>query len=62
MVYTNKIIVCSHLGVVKPDVYKVYPEEPPNDTDVEGTLSCIQKNDSGLTEVNLNNIPVKMLC
>ncbi|XP_056618306.1 tropomodulin-4 [Triplophysa dalaica] len=44
-------------SVVKPDVYKVYPEEPPNDTDVEGTLSCIQKNDSGLTEVNLNNIP-----
>ncbi|KAA0703384.1 Tropomodulin-4 Skeletal muscle tropomodulin [Triplophysa tibetana] len=44
-------------SVVKPDVYKVYPEEPPNDTDVEETLSCIQKNDSGLTEVNLNNIP-----
>ncbi|KTG40298.1 hypothetical protein cypCar_00004878 [Cyprinus carpio] len=35
----------------------VYPEEPPNDTDVEETLRCIQKNDSSLVEVNLNNIP-----
>lgn len=43
---------------MKPDVYKIYPDEPPNDTDVEDTLRCIQKNDSSLTEVNLNNIPV----
>ncbi len=49
------------LGVVKPDVYKIYPDEPPNDTDVEDTLRCIQKNDSSLAEVNLNNIPVNML-
>ncbi|XP_051574844.1 tropomodulin-4-like isoform X3 [Myxocyprinus asiaticus] len=44
-------------SVVKPDVYKEYPDEPPNDTNVEDTLHCIQKNDSRLTEVNLNNIP-----
>ncbi|XP_051577269.1 tropomodulin-4 [Myxocyprinus asiaticus] len=44
-------------SVVKPDVYKEYPDEPPNDTDVEDTLRCIQKNDNRLTEVNLNNIP-----
>ncbi|KAI2655164.1 Tropomodulin-4 [Labeo rohita] len=44
-------------SVVKPDVYKVYPDEPPNDTDVEDTLRCLQKNDSRVTEVNLNNIP-----
>ncbi|XP_026105695.1 tropomodulin-4-like [Carassius auratus] len=44
-------------SVVKPDVQKVYPEEPPNDTDVEETLRCIQKNDSRVEEVNLNNIP-----
>lgn len=45
-------------GVVKPDVYKIYPDEPPNDTDVEDTLRRIQNNDSSLTEVNFNNIPV----
>lgn len=45
-------------GVVKPDVYKTYPDEPPNDTDVEDTLRMIQNNDNSLTEVNLNNIPV----
>ncbi|TRY90425.1 hypothetical protein DNTS_018921 [Danionella cerebrum] len=44
-------------SVVKPDVCKVFPDEPPNDTDVEDTLRCIQKNDSRVTEVNLNNIP-----
>ncbi|XP_036440220.1 tropomodulin-4 [Colossoma macropomum] len=44
-------------SVVKPDAYKIYPDEPPNDTDVEDTLRRIQKNDSSLTEVNLNNIP-----
>uniref|UniRef100_A0A671L7B7 Tropomodulin-4-like n=1 Tax=Sinocyclocheilus anshuiensis TaxID=1608454 RepID=A0A671L7B7_9TELE len=44
-------------SVVKPDVYKIYPDEPPNDTDVEDALRCIQKNDNRQTEVNLNNIP-----
>lgn len=55
------IISYSLLGVVKPDVYKIYPDEPPNDTDVEDTLRCLQKNDSRLKEVNLNNIPVNTL-
>lgn len=44
-------------SVVKPDEYKIYPDEPPNDTDVEETIRSIKNNDSGLTEVNLNNIP-----
>ncbi|KAM9488107.1 tropomodulin-4 [Clarias gariepinus] len=44
-------------SVVKPDVYKIYPDEPPNDTDVEDTLRRIQNNDSSLTDVNFNNIP-----
>ncbi|XP_046883980.1 tropomodulin-4 [Hypomesus transpacificus] len=43
-------------SVVKPDPFKIFPEEPPNTTDVEGTLRSIQKNDRSLTEVNLNNI------
>lgn len=45
-------------GVVKPDEYKIYPDEPANDTNAEDTLHRIEKNDSSLTEVNLNNIPV----
>uniref|UniRef100_A0A8C2GWA3 Tropomodulin-4-like n=2 Tax=Cyprinus carpio TaxID=7962 RepID=A0A8C2GWA3_CYPCA len=47
----------NHLMSNKIYTIVVYPEEPPNDTDVEETLRCIQKNDSSLVEVNLNNIP-----
>ncbi|KAI1902315.1 hypothetical protein AGOR_G00043500 [Albula goreensis] len=43
-------------SVVKPDTYPTFPDEPPNSTNVEETLQRIQKNDSGLKEVNLNNI------
>lgn len=43
-------------SVVKPDQYKIYPDEPPNLTNVEDTLQKIQTNDSSLTQVNLNNI------
>uniref|UniRef100_A0A7N8YLL1 Tropomodulin 4 (muscle) n=1 Tax=Mastacembelus armatus TaxID=205130 RepID=A0A7N8YLL1_9TELE len=43
-------------SVVKPDPFKIYPDEPPNPTNVEETLERIHNNDSSLTEVNLNNI------
>ncbi|MED6291206.1 Tropomodulin-4 [Characodon lateralis] len=43
-------------SVVKPDPFKIFPEEPPNPTNVEETLERILNNDSSLTEVNLNNI------
>ncbi|XP_066577478.1 tropomodulin-4 [Amia ocellicauda] len=43
-------------SVVKPDTYKLYPEEPPNPTNVEETLQKIKSNDMSLTDVNLNNI------
>jgi len=43
-------------SVVKGDAFKVYPDEPPNTTNVEETLERIHNNDSSLTEVNLNNI------
>lgn len=46
------------LGVVKADPFKVFPDEPPNTTNVEETLERIHSNDSSLTEVNLNNIKV----
>jgi len=43
-------------SVVKADPFKIFPEEPPNTTNVEDTLDRIHNNDSKLTEVNLNNI------
>jgi len=43
-------------SVVKADPFKIFPEEPDNTTNVEDTLDRIHNNDSGLTEVNLNNI------
>lgn len=45
-------------GVVKADPFKIFPDEPPNPTNVEETLERILNNDSSLTEVNLNNIKV----
>uniref|UniRef100_A0A4W5QGT7 Tropomodulin 4 (muscle) n=1 Tax=Hucho hucho TaxID=62062 RepID=A0A4W5QGT7_9TELE len=43
-------------SVVKPDAFKIFPDEPPNPTNVEETLQQIQKNDNSLFDVNLNNI------
>ncbi|KAF7662510.1 hypothetical protein LDENG_00234220 [Lucifuga dentata] len=43
-------------SVVKEDPFKIFPDEPPNPTNVEETLERIHNNDSSLTEVNLNNI------
>jgi len=43
-------------SVVKPDPFKIFPEEPPNLTNVEATLASIKQDDRSLTEVNLNNI------
>lgn len=51
--------LASLAGVVKADPFKIFPAEPPNCTNVEETLERILSNDSGLTEVNLNNIKVK---
>lgn len=45
--------------MVKPDPFKIFPDEPPNPTNVEETLERIHNNDSSLTEVNLNNIKVR---
>uniref|UniRef100_A0A8D3D1E0 Tropomodulin 4 (muscle) n=1 Tax=Scophthalmus maximus TaxID=52904 RepID=A0A8D3D1E0_SCOMX len=43
-------------SVVKQDPFKIFPDEMPNPTNVEETLERIHNNDSGLTDVNLNNI------
>ncbi|NXU09190.1 TMOD4 protein, partial [Pardalotus punctatus] len=43
-------------SVVQPDRYRPVPDEPPNPTDVPGTLRRLQENDPELLHVNLNNI------
>ena len=45
-------------GVAKHPELKLVPDEPANDTDVDGTLQKLMENDPGVTEVNLNNIKV----
>jgi len=43
-------------GVAKHEDFKLVPDEPPNTTDVEGTLQKLTDNDPETKEVNLNNI------
>ncbi|XP_077384473.1 tropomodulin-4 [Festucalex cinctus] len=43
-------------SVVKEEPFKIFPDEPPNPTNVEETLERIHNNDSSLTQVNFNNI------
>ena len=45
-------------GVAKHPELKLVPDEPANDTDVDGTLQKLMENDPSVTEVNLNNIKV----
>lgn len=46
-------------GVTKASQPKVYPMEPPNDTDVDATIKQVRDDDSSLTDLNWNNIKVK---
>lgn len=49
---------CVFSDVIKGEKMNPVFDEPPNPTNVEETLQRIKKNDSTLTEVNLNNIKV----
>ena len=55
---TFSVFYCIHLGIAKADMPKFMPPEPENDTDVEATIEQVKKNDSGLKELNWNNIRV----
>lgn len=48
-------------GVTKASQPKVYPMEPPNDTDVDATIKQVRDDDSSLTDLNWNNIKVSRL-
>ena len=48
-------------GVAKHPELKLVPDEPANDTDVDGTLQKLMENDPSTSEVNLNNIKVMIV-
>ncbi|XP_048007504.1 tropomodulin-1 isoform X3 [Leguminivora glycinivorella] len=43
-------------GITKATKPKVYPMDPPNDTDPDSTIKMVQDNDQKLTDLNWNNI------
>ncbi|XP_075148842.1 tropomodulin isoform X4 [Haematobia irritans] len=43
-------------GITKSTQQKVYPMDPPNNTDVEESIKRIKEDDSKLIDLNLNNI------
>lgn len=43
-------------GITKATKQKVYPMDPPNDTDPDDTIRRVQENDQNLTDLNWNNI------
>ncbi|XP_030020914.1 tropomodulin-1 isoform X2 [Manduca sexta] len=43
-------------GITKATKPKVYPMDPPNDTDPDETIKRVQENDPTLTDLNWNNI------
>ena len=45
-------------GVTKASQPKVYPMDPPNDTDVDETIKRVRDDDHTLADVNWNNIKV----
>jgi len=48
-------------GVTKASQPKIYPMEPPNDTDVDATIKQVRDDDSSLTDLNWNNIKVSII-
>lgn len=45
-------------GITKATQPKVYPAEPPNDTDVDKTIQMVKDDDHELLHLNWNNIRV----
>lgn len=45
-------------GITKSSSQKVFPADPPNQTDVDESVKRVKEDDSKLIELNLNNIKV----
>lgn len=48
-------------GVTKATQQKVYPPEPPNQTDPEDSIKRVRDDDPKLLDLNWNNIKVRIL-
>lgn len=46
-------------GITKSSTQKVFPQDPPNTTDVEESIKRVKEDDPKLIELNLNNIKVR---
>jgi tropomodulin len=47
-------------GITKASKPKLFPAEPPNTTDPDDTIRRVKEDDHTLTELNWNNIKVKI--
>lgn len=47
-------------GITKASQPKVFPIDPPNDTDVDASIKQVRENDHTLIDLNLNNIKVSI--
>ncbi|KAI4459742.1 tropomodulin [Holotrichia oblita] len=43
-------------GITKASKQKIYPQEPPNTTDIDATIKQVQQDDPKLVDLNWNNI------
>lgn len=47
-------------GITKASKQKIFPQDPPNTTDVDKTIQQVKDDDHMLTHLNWNNIKVKL--
>lgn len=45
-------------GITKSQAQKLYPADPPNNTDIDESIKRVKEDDPKLIELNLNNIKV----
>lgn len=45
-------------GITKASKQKIYPQEPPNSTDIDSTIKQVKDDDPKLIDLNWNNIKV----
>lgn len=45
-------------GITKASAQKLFPQEPPNTTDIDESIKRVKDDDQKLIELNLNNIKV----
>ncbi len=48
-------------GITKSQAQKLYPADPPNNTDIDESIKRVKEDDPKLIELNLNNIKVSKM-